>query len=97
MDWIDLAQDRAQQWDLVKETITARALRGGFVTMQQLHNINKSVRSEVLAVTLQNTDFWATSPCTQLEVSEKRVAIFYPEDGGSKFLRNVGKLVPHYT
>jgi hypothetical protein len=65
-------------------------------------NFNVYVRSEVFtAVTMKNAIFWDVAPCrscvnrcfggTSMRFTlVPRSRIFYPEDGGDTFLRNVG-------
>jgi hypothetical protein len=47
-------------------------------------------------MSLEMAVFWVVTPCSHVEF-DRRFRSAAPEDGGSKHLWNVGKLLPDYT
>jgi hypothetical protein len=48
------------------------------------------------AASMKMAVFWVVAPCSLVEVY-RRFRGDRPDDGGSKYLLNVGKLLPDYT
>jgi hypothetical protein len=75
----------------IKALLNKAGIGSTLLNIQLEHGI--CVRFEVLtAVSTKTAVFWVVTTCSLVEVYER-----FPDDGGSKYLLNVGKLLPDYT
>jgi hypothetical protein len=59
-----------------------------------LCGVNETCRSKPSS---NITVFWDIAPCSMVEAFRRFRGAYCPDDGGSKYVRNVGKLLPVYA